>query len=76
MLQVTSKDHDRDAGWEASQGRFWEDIGTGAWDSQGRPSEVRLNRIIRIDPAKVRRIGAILDEETFRMIAGLVLQHY
>ena len=31
--------------------RRWIDIGAGAWDSQRRPSEVRLDRIVRIDPA-------------------------
>ena len=75
-LQVTSKDHDRDAGQEARAGRFWDDIGTGAWDKQGRPSEVRLNRILRIDPNGIRRIGAVLDEQTFNRIADGVRQYY
>lgn len=64
-LQVTSKDHDRDAAQEARAGRYWMDIGTGAWDRQGRPSEVRLNRVIRLDPAAVRREGAALDRAVF-----------
>ena len=38
----------RDAAQEASVGRYWTDIGTGEWDNHGRPSEVRVNRIIRI----------------------------
>ena len=33
-----SQDHDRDAADEARHGRFWTDIGTGAWDSPG-PAE-------------------------------------
>nr|WP_231980531.1 TetR/AcrR family transcriptional regulator [Tessaracoccus coleopterorum] len=61
-LQVTSQDHDRDAEQEARAGRFWIDIGVGGWDSQRRPSEARVNRIIRIDPDRVRRIGAVLAE--------------
>ncbi len=40
-LQLTSKDHDRDAEQERRAGRRWVDIGSGAWDRQGRPSEVR-----------------------------------
>lgn len=76
VLQVTSQDHDRDAAQEASAGRYWIDIGTGEWDSQGRPSEARVNRIIRIDPDKVRRIGAILDEGTFDNVRREVLKHY
>ncbi|MFC8600387.1 type II toxin-antitoxin system PemK/MazF family toxin [Isoptericola sp. NPDC057191] len=68
-LQLTSKDHDRDAAQEARYGRLWMDVGTGAWDSQGRPSEVRLNRVIRVDPGAVRREGAVLDRRTFDEVA-------
>lgn len=75
-LQVTSKDHDRDAQQEARAGRFWIDIGTGAWDAQRRPSEVRVNRILRIDPDGVRRIGAILDQSRFTAVANEVRAHY
>ncbi|MDO5678359.1 MAG: type II toxin-antitoxin system PemK/MazF family toxin [Propionibacteriaceae bacterium] len=74
-LQVTSQDNDRDA-HEARAGRYWLDIGTGAWDQKRRPSEVRLNRIIRIDPDGVRRIGAILDEGRFNRVANEVAKHY
>ena len=41
------------------------DIGTGAWDRQGRPSEVRLNRLLRLDPDGVRREGAALPKDMF-----------
>jgi hypothetical protein len=41
------------------------DVGTGAWDRQGRPSEVRLDRLIEVDPAAVRREGAALDSAVF-----------
>jgi hypothetical protein len=64
-LVMTSKDHDRDAAQEASAGRYWMDVGTGAWDAQARPSEVRLNRILRLDPAAVRREGAALPQALF-----------
>ncbi|WP_084077947.1 type II toxin-antitoxin system PemK/MazF family toxin [Demequina sp. NBRC 110057] len=64
-LMLTSKDHDLDAVKEARWGRHWLDIGTGAWDGQRRPSEVRLDRIVRVDPAAVRREGAILDRTRF-----------
>jgi hypothetical protein len=50
---------------ESGAGREWMDIGTGAWDSQGRPSEVRLNRLLRLDPAGVRREGAALPKHVF-----------
>ena len=71
-LLLTSKDHDRDAAQEARSGRFWMDIGTGEWDPQRRPSEVRINRIIRIDPDDVRRIGAVLDRDVFDAVAAAV----
>ena len=64
-LQLTSGDHDRDAAQEASVGRFWMDVGVGGWDSQHRPSEVRLNRLLRLDPAAVRREGAALPRPLF-----------
>lgn len=69
-LMLTSKDHDRDAAAEARYGRYWMDIGAGAWDSRGRPSEVRLDRLLRIDPAKVRREGAILDRTRFDRVTS------
>ena len=71
-LMLTSKDHDRDAADEARHGRSWFDIGTGAWDARHRPSEVRLDRLLHVDPAAVRREGAVLDPRTFAAIADRV----
>ena len=68
-LQLTSKDHDGDAAREARWGRRWMDIGTGEWDARRRPSEVRLDRIVRVDPSAVRREGAVLDRCRFDSIA-------
>ncbi len=73
-VMLTSKDHDRDAAQERRAGRDWVDIGTGAWDREGRPSEVRINRIVRVDPAKVRREGAVLGEDRFTEVAEAVRQ--
>jgi hypothetical protein len=67
-LVMTSKDHDRDAAQEASAGRYWMDVGAGAWDAEGRPSEVRLNRVLRLDPATVRREGAALTKPLFEAV--------
>jgi hypothetical protein len=64
-LGLTSRDHDEDASQESHAGREWMDIGTGAWDRQRRPSEVRLNRLLRLDPAGVRREGAVLPRDVF-----------
>ncbi|MGC5166667.1 type II toxin-antitoxin system PemK/MazF family toxin [Luteimicrobium sp. DT211] len=71
-LMLTSKDHSRDAADEARWGRRWVDIGAGPWDRKGRPSEIRLDRVLRIDPVRVRREGAIMDRRTFdAVVAGL-----
>jgi hypothetical protein len=64
-LQLTSKDHDRDAAQEAGEGRFWMDVGTGEWDPRHRPSEVRLNRLLRLAPDAVRREGSRIDPQVF-----------
>ena len=69
-LQLTSQDHDRDAEQEASWGRHWMDVGTGAWDSEGRPSEVRLDRLLRLPEAGVRREGAALDRAVFDAVVA------
>jgi len=69
-LMLTSKDHDRDAAREVSQGRHWMDVGTGGWDREGRPSEVRLDRLIVLDDAAVRREGAALDRATFEAVVA------
>jgi len=69
-VPMTSKDHDRDLVQEAAEGRFWFDVGTGPWDREGRPSEVRLNRFLTVDPADVRREGAVLDEARFNAVVA------
>jgi PemK-like, MazF-like toxin of type II toxin-antitoxin system len=65
-LMLTSKDHDRDARRQDD----YVDIGTGPWDRQSRPSEAKLDRILQIDPAVVRREGAILDAGRFSAVAA------
>ncbi len=72
-LPLTSKDHDRDEAQEARAGRRWMDVGTGSWDSKGRPSEVRLDRIIRVDAHRVRRTGSALDRAIFDQVTAAVL---
>jgi hypothetical protein len=74
-LMLTSKDHDRDAADEARWGRYWLDVGPGAWDRQGRPSEVRLDRLLRLDPSAVRREGAALDRQRFDAVVAAATPH-
>ncbi|MBT2594986.1 type II toxin-antitoxin system PemK/MazF family toxin [Arthrobacter sp. ISL-72] len=64
-LMLTSRDHDQDD----RGGANYVDIGTGMWDRQGRPSEAKLDRILQISPADIRREGAILDKKRFDAVA-------
>ncbi len=69
-LMLSSQDHDRDAADEASYGRHWMDVGIGGWDREGRPSEVRLDRLIRLDAAAIRREGSALDRTVFEAVVA------
>lgn len=73
-VMLTSKDHDRDARRQHAAGREWVDIGAGGWDRSGRPSEVRVDRIIRVDPVAIRREGAVLAQERFEEVAAAIRQ--
>ena len=54
----------------------WVDVGSGDWDDRRRASEVRVDRVIRLDPLAVRREGAILDRARFELVAdSLVAAH-
>ena len=63
-LMMTSKDHNNREHADSN----YLDIGSGPWDSQGRASEVKLNRVIRVRPDSMRREGSIMPEDTFRLI--------
>lgn len=67
-LMLTS--HDRGSGTHVDEhGSTWVDIGTGAWDRQGRASEVRADRLLRIPIDAVRRDGSRLDRAHFDAVA-------
>lgn len=70
-LMLTSQDHIPGGVGEVREDRHakWMNIGTGDWDSQGRPSELRLDRIIRLDPDSIRREGAIMPRDVFDRVA-------
>lgn len=71
-LMLTSKDHTAPGRPNNAHGPRWIDIGSGPWDSQGRDSEIRLDRVLRIHPDKMRREGSIMPKKTFQTIAGLL----
>lgn len=43
-------------------------LGGGPWDRQGRPSWVKLDRLLRLDPDAIRREGAVLDQQRFQRV--------
>ena len=71
-LMLSGQDHDRDAADEARYGRYWMDVGSGGWDAQGRPSEVRLDRLLHLERDGVRREGAALDAKIFHEVVEAV----
>ena len=75
-LMLTSKDHDRDAAEEERWGRYWMDVGSGGWDREGRPSEVRLDRLLVLDDSAIRREGAALDEAIFDAVVAAAREHH
>lgn len=75
-LQLTSKDHDLDAEDEARWGRYWMDIGSGDWDHERRPSEVRLDRLLRLEEHGVRREGAVLHKDVFDAVIREARAHH
>jgi hypothetical protein len=75
-LQLTSKDHDRDAEDEARYGRHWMDVGRGDWDREHRDSEVRLDRLLRLPATEVRREGAALDRQVFDAVVVAAREHH
>lgn len=67
-LMLTSKDNvpgEVGSVHEDEHGARYLNLGSGDWDEQRRPSEVRLDRVIRIDEKAVRREGAILPMARF-----------
>ncbi|SFA39322.1 PemK-like, MazF-like toxin of type II toxin-antitoxin system [Rhodococcoides kroppenstedtii] len=60
-LMLSSKNHDGDRDWLA--------VGSGPWDAQGRPSWLRLDRVLDVPEAGIRREGAIFPREKFDAVA-------
>ncbi|MBY6708414.1 type II toxin-antitoxin system PemK/MazF family toxin [Rhodococcus sp. BP-241] len=60
MLSSQSK-HDGD--------RDWLGLGGGPWDAQGRPSWVRLDRVLDVPEGGIRREGAVLPRDRFDLVA-------
>ena len=56
--------------------RSWVGIGTGSWDGEGRPSWVRLDRVLDVPEESIRREGAILERTVFDLVAARLRRDY
>ncbi|MFI5782127.1 type II toxin-antitoxin system PemK/MazF family toxin [Nocardia sp. NPDC051570] len=59
-----------------SRDPHWIGIGSGPWDYEGRPSWVRLDRVLDVPEAGIRREGAILPRRTFDLVAHRLCADY
>ncbi|MCS5736135.1 type II toxin-antitoxin system PemK/MazF family toxin [Herbiconiux daphne] len=66
-MQLTSKPHDD---------VYDVAIGSGAWDSAGRPSWVRLERVFRLHQAGMRREAFALDAARFALVAAALSRRF
>lgn len=75
FAQMTSKDHVDGPGsfrYEDHLGRHWMDMGSGNWDREGRPSEVRIDRLLLAHKNSIRREGGKLDKTRFTQITSAI----
>ena len=74
-LPLTSKDHDGDAAAGAPVGaRVGRHRHRGVGPARP-PSEVRVNRLVRVDPAGVRREGAVLPRDRYDAVVAAARAH-
>ena len=54
----------------------WIGIGAGDWDHEGRPSWVRLDRVLDVPEESIRREGAVMERHTFELVATRLRAEY
>ena len=69
VVPLSSRDHGRRRDRDE-----WMELGTGAWDREGRVSYVDLDRLLLVDPGDVRREGSILDPVRFERVVDAVAE--
>ena len=52
--------------------RNWLALGTGSWDSESRPSWIRLDRVLTMREDSIRREGAVLDRARFDRVCEVL----
>lgn len=67
-VRMTSKPHERD--------RDYLPIGSGGWDSQGRPSWVDIEQLYSVHADGMRREAAILDRARYDRVAAALSARY
>ena len=67
-LMLSSQHHDGEPGWLA--------LGAGDWDSEGRPSWIRLDRVLEMTEDGIRREGAVLDRARFDRVASELRRNF
>ncbi|MGL4832209.1 MAG: type II toxin-antitoxin system PemK/MazF family toxin, partial [Propionibacteriaceae bacterium] len=75
-LPLSSKNHQLDKEQEAAERRYWVSVGHGPWDAGNHTSSVRVNRVIRVAPTSVRRIGGQLSKQHFCDVLDGLEAHY
>ncbi|AOZ73501.1 hypothetical protein BK816_06155 [Boudabousia tangfeifanii] len=76
VSQLTSKNHHLDEEQEASWGRYWFDVGSGDWDAQRRPSQMRVDRLLAVQDYKVRREGGRISKAVFDQVCDHLRDFY
>lgn len=56
--------------------RHWFALGAGGWDSERRPSWVRLDRVLTMREDSIRREGAVLDRARFERVCQALRAGY
>lgn len=67
-VRLTSKSHDGD--------RDFLGIGTGAWDTRGRPSWIDIEQLYSVHADGMRREASALDRERFARVAAALQERY
>jgi len=61
---------------ERSDDAGWMSVGSGGWDTQGRESFARLDRVLEVGEHEIRREGAVLDRHRFEQVAAELRSRY
>ena len=59
---------------ERDDDRNWLALGSGSWDPDNRPSWVRLDRVLDVPEAGIRREGAIVDPALFARVTDALAE--